>query len=95
MKNRAGLYRHPDTGAEVFVKRHPKLGSAMADGVVAQGYVWVSDKQPKELARSKYYVPVDDFGEPIEEVAEEETNTQETQVEQTEDKDPKTTSKTK
>lgn len=48
--NKPGLYRHPDSGAEVFVKHHPKLGSAMADGVVAQGYKWVSSEMPKKLA---------------------------------------------
>lgn len=48
--NKPGLYRHPESGAEVFVTHHAKLGSAMADGVVAVGYVWVSSEQPKPKA---------------------------------------------
>jgi hypothetical protein len=39
--NKPGLYRHPESGAEVVVTHHPKLGSAMADGVVQVGYKWV------------------------------------------------------
>jgi hypothetical protein len=46
--NRPGLYRHPESGAEVFVTHHPKLGAAMADGVVQVGYKWVSYDQPKK-----------------------------------------------
>jgi hypothetical protein len=42
--NRPGLYRHPKSGAEIFVTHHPKFGSAQADGAVAQGYEWVSDE---------------------------------------------------
>lgn len=51
--NKPGLYRHPETGAEVYVRRH-KSGSAMADGVVAQGYKFVQDELPKKLAVSKF-----------------------------------------
>lgn len=51
--NKPGLYRHPETGAEVFVRAH-KSGSAMADGVVAQGYRWVQAELPKKLAVSKF-----------------------------------------
>jgi hypothetical protein len=51
--NKPGLYRHPESGAEVFVTHHPKLGSAMADGVVAQGYKWVQAELPKKLALGK------------------------------------------
>jgi hypothetical protein len=48
--NKPGLYRHPESGAEVFVKAHPKFGSSMADGVVAQGYRWTSFEEPESLA---------------------------------------------
>lgn len=49
--NKPGLYRHPKSGAEVIVTHHPKLGSAMADGVVQVGYEWVGPA-PKEEAKS-------------------------------------------
>ena len=39
--NKPGLYRHEQSGAEVIVKQHPKLGSAQADGAVAVGYTYV------------------------------------------------------
>lgn len=57
--NQPGLYRHPDTGTELVVTQHPKWGGSMADGVVAQGYVYVgpapvetkqADVQPKSAA---------------------------------------------
>lgn len=51
--NKPGLYRHPESGAEIFVTHHPKLGSAMADGAVAQGFKWVSFDEPKTLAVGK------------------------------------------
>ena len=49
--NRPGLYRHPQSGAEIFVTAHPKFGSSMADGAVNQGFVWASYDQPGELAK--------------------------------------------
>lgn len=54
--NKPGLYRHPESGAEVIVTHDPKLGSAMADGVVQVGYKWVSDAPKAEApaeAKSK------------------------------------------
>lgn len=48
--NKPGYYQHPDTGSIVHVRQHPKLGSAMADGVVAQGYKHIGDELPKEKA---------------------------------------------
>lgn len=53
--NPAGLYRHPESGAEVIVQATPKYGSPMADGVVRVGYVYVgpapvvkeAEKSPK------------------------------------------------
>lgn len=50
--NKPGLYRHPESGAEVIVTHHPKLGSAMADGVVQVGYKWVSEA-PKQKVETK------------------------------------------
>lgn len=46
--NEEGLYRHPETGNEVVIEHHPKFGSAMADGFVAAGYVYVGPKPNKE-----------------------------------------------
>src|SRR5690349_11083026 len=40
-KNPAGLYRHPETGAEVVARYHPKFGTPQADGLVRVGYVYV------------------------------------------------------
>ncbi len=51
--NKPGLYRHPESGAEVFVTHHKKLGSAMADGVVAVGYQWVSSEKPEKKVEAK------------------------------------------
>jgi hypothetical protein len=51
--NRPGLYRHPQTGAEVFVTHHVKYGSAQADGAVAQGYVWVSDEDTAQTSTAE------------------------------------------
>ncbi len=62
--NKPGLYRHPESGAEVFCRQHPKLGSAQADGAVAQGYKWVQSEEPKTLARSKYAEVVEEVETP-------------------------------
>lgn len=48
--NLPGLYRHPESGAEVVVTHHDKLGSAMADGVVQVGYKYVGPA-PKETVQ--------------------------------------------
>ncbi len=39
--NLPGLYRHPETGAEVVTRHDGKLGSAMSDGVDKVGFVYV------------------------------------------------------
>jgi hypothetical protein len=51
--NQEGVYRHPETGAEVSIKAHAKLGTAMADGFVAAGFVFDRslDDDPKAKAR--------------------------------------------
>jgi hypothetical protein len=52
--NLPGLYRHPESGKEVVVQANPKLGSAMADGVVQVGFVYVGpapvETKPSETA---------------------------------------------
>ena len=50
--NKPGLYRHPESGAEVIVTHHPKLGAAMADGVVQVGYKYVGPA-PSETKNEK------------------------------------------
>lgn len=39
--NLPGLYRHPETGAEIVTRHDGKLGSAMSDGAVQVGFVYV------------------------------------------------------
>ncbi len=39
--NLPGLYRHPESGAEIVVTRDARLGSAMADGAVQTGFRYV------------------------------------------------------
>lgn len=46
--NREGVYKHPETGAEVEIKVHPKFGAAMADGFVAAGFVYAGPLKAKE-----------------------------------------------
>lgn len=48
--NKPGLYRHPESGAEVIVTHNPKLGSAMADGVVQVGFKYVGPAPAEEVA---------------------------------------------
>jgi len=43
--NKGGLYRHPDTHAEVRIDLHPKFGSATADAFVAAGFVLVDEDE--------------------------------------------------
>lgn len=39
--NLPGLYRHPETGAEIVTQHDGKLGSAMSDGAVQVGFRYV------------------------------------------------------
>lgn len=39
--NKPGLYRHPESGAEVITTHHAKFGSAMSDAMVQVGYKYV------------------------------------------------------
>jgi hypothetical protein len=39
----AGLYRHPDTGAELVTKFDPLFGDAQSEGVARVGFVRVGD----------------------------------------------------
>lgn len=38
--NKPGVYKHPETGAEVVARQHPKFGNAMADGLARVGFVF-------------------------------------------------------
>ena len=39
--NLPGLYRHPETGAEIVTQHDGKMGSAMSDGAVQVGFKYV------------------------------------------------------
>lgn len=39
--NLPGLYRHPESGAEIVTQHDGKLGSAMSDGAVQVGFKYV------------------------------------------------------
>jgi len=45
--NLPGLYRHPESGAELIAEFDPITGSAQADGYVRVGYVYVGEKPDK------------------------------------------------
>lgn len=45
--NLPGLYRHPESGAEIVTQHDGKLGSAMSDGAVQVGFQYVGPA-PKE-----------------------------------------------
>ena len=49
--NKPGLYRDPETGAEVVVAQHPKIGSAMADGIAQVGFKHVGPAPKKQTAK--------------------------------------------
>lgn len=55
--NLPGLYRHPETGAEVVTRHDGKLGSAMSDGVVQVGFKYVGpepvETKTKEAPEAK------------------------------------------
>lgn len=50
-KNLPGLYRHPESGAEIVVTENPKIGAAMADGAVQVGFKYVGPA-PKETVKA-------------------------------------------
>lgn len=50
--NKPGIYRHPESGAEMIARQHRKFGSAQADGYVAVGYVYVGP-EPKVSAKAE------------------------------------------
>lgn len=39
--NLPGLYRHPESGAEIVVTAHEKFGNSQADGAVQVGFRYV------------------------------------------------------
>jgi hypothetical protein len=61
--NLPGLYRHPESGAEIVVTAHEKAGNAMADGAVQVGFVYVGPapiekpKAPKAVEATEEVVP--------------------------------------
>ncbi len=40
-RNLPGLYRHPESGAEIIITDNPGIGSAMADGAYQTGFRYV------------------------------------------------------
>lgn len=50
--NQPGLYRHPESGAELVAEWDPITGSAQADGYVRVGFVYVGPK-PEAKVESK------------------------------------------
>ena len=48
--NLPGLYRHPESGAEIVTQHDGKLGSAMSDGAVQVGFKYVGPA-PVEKAK--------------------------------------------
>lgn len=51
--NKPGLYRHPESGAELIVGATPKFGSPMADGAVRVGYVYVGPAPAEKVEAKK------------------------------------------
>jgi len=51
--NKPGLYRHPESGAEVITRHDAKLGSAMSDAVVQVGYKYVGDAPVEAPAKAE------------------------------------------
>lgn len=47
--NLPGLYRHPESGAELIVKATPKFGTPMADGAVQVGFRYVGPAPEKKV----------------------------------------------
>lgn len=48
----AGVYRHPESGAESIATSDPLFGNAMAEGLIRVGYVRVGDV-PEDVLRPK------------------------------------------
>lgn len=49
--NKPGVYKHPDSGAELTVRNHERFGSAQADAVVRAGFVYKGpEKEDKKEA---------------------------------------------
>lgn len=51
--NPAGVYRHPETGAEQVIEHDPITGSALADAFVRVGFVFVGDVQTETSDQAK------------------------------------------
>lgn len=50
--NKPGVYKHPESGAELIARRHRKFGDVQADGYVQVGYVW-DRPEPKVTKAAK------------------------------------------
>ena len=53
--NLPGLYKHKETGAEIVTQHDGKLGSAMSDGAVQAGFVYVG---PAPETKTEVKAPV-------------------------------------
>lgn len=51
--NKPGLYRHPESGAEVITRHDAKLGSAMSDAVVQVGFKYVGEAPVETKTETK------------------------------------------
>lgn len=43
--HKAGVYEHKESGTRIYLETNPELGTAMIDGFVKMGYVWIADKE--------------------------------------------------
>lgn len=51
--NKAGVYKHKETGAKVFIQPLDGVGTPIADAFVQAGFVWVSDTDEPETVKVK------------------------------------------
>lgn len=50
IKNKAGFYKHKETGVVVEVGENPEIGSGQADAFVQVGFVYVGTENPEVKA---------------------------------------------
>jgi len=46
--SKPGMYRHKETGVEVYLEQTPPYGTPIIDAFVRLGYVYVGDKPTEE-----------------------------------------------
>lgn len=51
--NLPGLYRHPESGAEVIVTANPGIGNALADGAYQTGFRYVGPAPDETETKTK------------------------------------------